>query len=144
MESEGSTINLAYMARREEIPLSCEMPSISDLFNALRKSSDPFGSVNYALALASGYHYSKDWLEADRIIASLKQSEGISEIINDILDWWNKELALKNDAEGHLVIGWLSRHGLAEDPDELSLIDRLNLARKGGWDVPEWMESLPE
>lgn len=133
----ASTNSIAYMARRGEIQLSNVMPSITDLFNALIEKRELVGLVNYSLALASGFHYSKDWLEADKIIASLKQSDEIS----DIIDWWYKDLASKNDAEGHLVTGWLVRHGLAEDPDKLSLKDRLNRAREGGWDVPEWMET---
>ncbi|QPK65050.1 SEL1-like repeat protein [Methylomonas sp. LL1] len=138
-----STNSLAYMARRGEIPVFDELPSITDLFNSLINNNSPFGLVNYSLALASGYLYPKDWLGADKIISSLKLVAGDSDKIQQIINWWHKELALKNDAEGHLVIGWLLRHGLSEDPDKLSLIERLRRAREGGWDVPEWMESIP-
>jgi hypothetical protein len=52
--------------------------------------------------------------------------------------WW-KPLADKDDAEGQLVVGWLMRHRLVEDPDGRDFAERFKAARKGGWAVPDWM-----
>jgi len=45
----------------------------------------------------------------------------------------------EGDPEGHLVTGWLGRHQLATDPDGFQIARRMDLARDGGWLVPEWM-----
>jgi hypothetical protein len=95
--------------------------------------------VNYALCLASGFEYKKDWQLADQVFASIKVKSKSPKVI---LDWWYKKLVRQDDPEGHLVVGWLARHQIVDDPDGLSVEERMQKARAGGWDVPVWMNSL--
>ena len=52
-----------------------------------------------------------------------------------------RELADQGDAEGHLVVAWLARHGKGLLLDDIAPSVRFNNARKGGWAVPAWMEA---
>lgn len=133
-----SGVNLVYMARRSELPPGFDLPPVPTLLEESLTQNDAFGVINYALCLASGFHYNLDWAAADRAIASLVNSE--NNRIPDALNWWHKEIIPPNDPEGHLVVGWLVRHRLVRDPDGISVARRMDYARQNGWSVPEWMD----
>ena len=81
----------------------------------------------------------KDWTAADKVIGSISRT---SEAQKDILNWWYKDLVKRrDDPEGHLVVGWLVRFGIIEDPEGFTIQQRMQKARTGGWDVPSWMDS---
>ncbi|NNJ11630.1 sel1 repeat family protein [Chloroflexales bacterium ZM16-3] len=127
--------NLAFMARRAEVPDGLELPHIKELLTPYINQRKAIGIMNYALCQASGYECAKDWVAADQVIAS------ISSPVYDVVYWWHHKLAVRGDPEGHLVVAWLVRHGFIEDPDGYSISDRVERARAGGWDVPEWFDS---
>jgi TPR repeat protein len=133
-----SGVNLVYMARRSELPPGFDLPPVPTLLEESLTQNDAFGVINYALCLASGFHYNLDWAAADRAIASLVNSE--NDRMPDALNWWHKEIIPPNDPEGHLVVGWLVRHRLVRDPDGISVARRMDYARQNGWDVPDWMD----
>jgi hypothetical protein len=89
--------------------------------------------------MASGFQMPKNWEKADREIADAKDSDEAR--LMEVLQWWWDRLAQQfNDPEGHLVIGWLVRHGALEDPEAKTVAERLAVVRAGGWDVPGWMD----
>jgi hypothetical protein len=94
-----------------------------------------FPQLNQALCLARGFQAELGWAAADQLIKGLSQPE-------EVVAWWHS-LAKAEDPEGHLVLGWFARHGLITDPDDWPFEKRLEAARQGGWDVPDWMFSPP-
>jgi TPR repeat protein len=131
--SQGSRIaslNLAYLLRRGEI-MGDSYPSLDELLLEHLRQKDSFAFVNQALRLARGIQCDADWRAADALFGELQESA-------TVLEWWFAR-SREGDAEGHLVTGWLGRHQLAMDPDGFELGHRMNLARSGGWLVPEWM-----
>lgn len=137
-DKRDSGTNLVYMARRSELPPGLEIPPVPTLLEEALNTQDAFGVINYALCLATGFHYDQDWIVADHTIAALGNSK--SSRITDALNWWHKQIIPPNDPEGHLVTGWLVRHHLVRDPDGISIAQRMAYARKHGWIVPEWMD----
>jgi len=131
--SAEASIDLAYMIRRKEVITSSNLPLIPELLDDSIKDHDPYALVNYSLCLASGIGYNQDWNQADESIGAIND-------VNGVLDWWRK-VAEEGDAEGHLVVGWLVRHGLVDDPDGYTLEQRMDLACEGGWQIPDWMRS---
>lgn len=125
---------LAYMARRSEVPSDLALPTIADLLAQMLDDKESIGIVNHALCFAAGFHFEKNWPNADQLIASITSSK-------DVIPWWYDELVKKGDPEGHLVVGWLVRHNLIKDPDGMTIAERMALARNGGWNVPEWMDA---
>jgi hypothetical protein len=75
-----------------------------------------------------------NWDSADRTVASITGSEELE----PALKWWQNR-ASNQDPEGHLVLGLLARHGLISDPDGWTVVQRLQAALAGGWEVPDWM-----
>jgi TPR repeat protein len=128
--------NLAYMARRLEISSDMIVPPVGELLAKCLDNKEEVGYINYALCLASGYQFAVDWEKADQIISSQRTNR----YAEAVLGWWYEQLAVKNDPEGHLVVGWLVRHHIAKDPDNISIHQRMDLARQGGWNVPAWMD----
>jgi TPR repeat protein len=124
--------NLVYMLRRGEIPAAMDLPAVVDLLAEGIRQKDPFALVNQALCRAAGIQCTADWAAADHLIAGLSRAD-------DVREWWY-ELARRDDPEGHLVIGWLVRHGRIADPDGMDLAQRMARARSGGWQAPEWMD----
>jgi hypothetical protein len=123
--------NLAFMLRRGEVPADLSCPPIDELLAPGLASSINFVELNRALCLAAGFQRSVDWTAADQIIRNLSSPE-------ELISWWHGR-AWAGDAEGHLVLGWLVRHRLVADPDGWTFERRFEEARKGGWDVPDWM-----
>lgn len=125
-----ASLNLAYLLRRGEVSdPSCA--SLDELLSEHLKQNDSFARVNQALRLARGIQCNSDWKQADALFGRLQDS-------GNILEWWFAR-SREGDPEGHLVTGWLGRHQLATDPDGLAVTQRMDLARNGGWAVPEWM-----
>jgi len=125
-----AALNLAYLLRRGEIDdVSC--PSLDELLSEHLKQNDSFAFVNQALRLAKGIQCNIDWKAADILFEKLQDS-------GQVLQWWFGR-SQEGDSEGHLVTGWLGRHHLAVDPDGFQVAQRMDLARRGGWPVPEWM-----
>lgn len=125
-----AALNLAYLLRRGEIA-DGSYPSFDELLSEHLKQHNSFALVNQALRLAKGVQCSVDWKAADILFATLTDS-------GSVLEWWFAR-SQEGDAEGHLVTGWLGRHQLATDPDGFHVAQRMDLARNGGWLVPEWM-----
>lgn len=121
-------INLAYMVRRSELGAEA-YPTLTDLLHTGLGDGNSFAIVNEGLRRAAGIACVPDWRSADEMFASLNGSL-------EIFDWW-MSLARAGDPEGHVVIGWLVRHGLTADPDGLSCSERFEQAN--GWLIPEWM-----
>jgi len=125
-----ASLNLAYLVRRGEITNdSC--PSLDELLSEHLDRRNSFAFVNQALRLAKGIQCNIDWKAGDTLFAGLKDS-------GNVLEWWFAR-SQEGDPEGHLVTGWLGRHYLAVDPDGFQVAQRMDLARRGGWPVPEWM-----
>ena len=132
-ESSGSALNLIQMARRNEIPKDFEMPHLAELFQTA--DLNDIYIVNEALCLAQGFGFPLDWKGADEKIKSLLKLDDLGG-----LDWFDQRASLNDDTEAHLVLGWLTRHDIREDPEGLSAKDRFDKARKGGVQVPLWMD----
>jgi TPR repeat protein len=133
--SSGAKVNLAYMVRRNEIESTLDVPPLKELLSKSVEQKNSVGIINYSLCLAAGTQCDQDWIAADQLLASLANIGNL----NDATEWWHSRIIKDNDPEGHLVMGWLSRHHLAKDPDGLTVADRMNRAREGGWVIPEWM-----
>ncbi len=125
-----SALNLAYLLRRGEIAdVTCS--PLDELLSEHLKQKDSFAFVNQALRLAKGIQCDIDWKAADILFEKLQDS-------GSVLQWWFAR-SQEGDPEGHLVTGWLGRHHLAVDPDGFQVAQRMDLARRGGWPVPDWM-----
>jgi len=130
-----ASLNLAYLLRRGEITdASC--PPLDELLSEHLKQNNSFAFVNQALRLAGGIQCNTDWKAADALFGKLQDSR-------NILEWWFPR-SLEGDPEGHLVTGWLGRHQLATDPEGFAVARRMDLARDGGWRVPQWMNDPPK
>jgi hypothetical protein len=125
-----AALNLAYLLRRGEIAHT-SYPSLDELLSDLIEQKDAFALANQALRLAAGVQCTTDWKAADILFGRIEAS-------TDVLEWWLPR-SREGDPEGHLVTGWLGRYQVAIDPDGFQLAQRMDLARKGGWLVPEWM-----
>jgi TPR repeat protein len=133
--AEGN--NLAYIIRRREVPADMEVPTLNELLDPLLADKSPLALVNQALRLAAGIQAEVDWEKADRVMADI----GTREQAADVFNWW-WGLADRGDAEGHLVLAWLARHSLVQDPNGLNVPKRMARARKGGWNAPAWMDQV--
>lgn len=135
MGAEGEGNNLAYMVRRGEIPDGLEVPPVTELLQPLVEQKSSLALVNQALAMAAGVQREENWEAADEVMGQIPDRENAQEALTW---WWG--LAEGGDAEGHLVVGWLVRRGLADDPNRHSISRRMTRARKGGWKIPAWMD----
>ena len=132
--SRIASLNLAYLLRRREI-MDDSCPSLDELLSEHLSQKNSFAFVNQALRLARGIQCNSDWNAADNLFAQVEDS-------GNVLEWWFAR-SQEGDPEGHLVTGWLGRHQLATDPDGFQVARRMDLARSGGWLVPEWMNDPP-
>jgi hypothetical protein len=91
-----------------------------------------FAEINYALCLARGFQCPVDWRTADQLVRQVSSPQDL------VKKWWYP-IAQSGDPEGHLVLGWLARHRLVVDPEGWHFTKRLETARSGGWDLPDWL-----
>jgi TPR repeat protein len=122
------------LARRNEIPAGARIDFDERWLDAIGDDSWGLMNLNDGLAWASGFRRGQDWGRADVLVSLIEPKH-----TRAILRFWG-DLAKRNDPEGHLVLGWLQRHGLVSDPEGMSVADRFGLARTGGWDVPSWLQ----
>jgi TPR repeat protein len=127
--------NLVYMLRRGDIPAELDGRLPDELLADELAENDPFARLNLALCLAQGFRMDIDWMRADAIVRS------IGDRAKDLIGWWTT-LAEGNDPEGHLVLGWLGRHGLIPDEDQKAFPLRLQAATVR-YTIPSWMFSSP-
>src|SRR5687768_2112581 len=106
-----SSTNLAYLIRRGELG-GVEFPPLSELLQKGLDAGHEFARINQALRMAAGVQCTVDWRSADDLVASLPGTQRV-------VEWW-QTLCEDGDPEGHLVIGWLVRHGLTADSGGLS------------------------
>lgn len=133
----GAAASLAFLLRRRQLDQTISVPdatgpaSIDTLLEEGVLRGLPFAQINKALVFALGFECEPDWEEADRLVSTLRSTLGI-------LEWW-WSLALDGDAEGDLVLAWLCRHGLAEDPEYISVEQRFDRVDRRLCLVPDWM-----
>jgi hypothetical protein len=125
--------NLFYMLRRNETQSLVDDGDPHALVDALVLQKQGFAIANKALALAAGFACKVDWHAADALIASVPDDQ-----VHTLVSWWH-DLAKSEDAEGHLVLGWLTQHGKAADPDGWPARRRFTEANHLGWNVPDWL-----
>jgi hypothetical protein len=132
--SPGDAINLAYLCRRGDVPSDYQVPLVEPLLAADGvPRDDSLSRVNLALGRAAGFQSAADWTAADDLMSRVHAT-------SDLCEWW-RGLAEDDDPEGHLVLGWLARHGRVADPDDWSVAARMAAARGGGLPVPEWLDA---
>ena len=122
------------MLRRDEIPehLHHQIPPFIELLATDIENNDPFALANLALCYAQGFQMPINWKEA-----SQKMSD-MDEVPPELVAWWHG-MANKNEAEGHVILGWLQEiHGIA-DPDGKTTTQRFQAAREAGLDIPEFV-----
>ncbi|WJD83796.1 SIR2 family protein [Priestia megaterium] len=125
--------NLYYILRRKEIEPSMIPYKMDELIEEPIKNKNPFALINKALYLIEN---DNDWEQADNLIKEIS-FEKSEEAISNALNWW-RQLSENNDPEGHLVIAWLSRHQLINDPNDLNLEERLEKVNNH-YNLPEFM-----
>ncbi|KAB2451505.1 SIR2 family protein [Bacillus thuringiensis] len=135
--SDIAGINLSYMIRRKEIEYTHEKYNIDDLLKKGFENKNAFAYVNKALYLVRNKWDLEYWLKADELIRALYEVS--PQELDDILNWWSS-LSELHDVEGDLVVGWLLRHQLIEDPKGYTLKERLDKA-KAEWFVQDFMYS---
>lgn len=127
-----SGTSLAYMLRRNEIRGREPFNNIYLLLqNSLEVNSDT-AVINLALTIiADNDSNEANWKYADFLIKNLFKCSITA-------NWWYESAKKENDYEGHLIIGWLVKYSIIQDPDDISYKDRFNIARTK-WNIPDWM-----
>ena len=126
--------NLFYMLRRgESVGVETTVNAYA-LVDKLVEQKYSFALVNKALALAAGYACEGDWQAADALIGEIV----VDEDNVDLVEWWH-DLARKEEGEGHLIIGWLTHHGIITDPEGCRPRQRFLKAMQLGWSIPAWL-----
>lgn len=125
-------VNIFYLLRKQEVQKNMIPYSMDELLAPKINDKNPFALINQAM-----YKIEVDnkWDEADSLISLIdnnKENIGMEEVTK----WWH-DLSLLGDQEGDLVLAWLVRHKLINDPDNLTLKDRIK--RVTAWVVPEFM-----
>lgn len=142
---KGSIIggnNLAFMARRKEVPECMRVPPLSELLKKGVQEKFNFSLVNKALCIINGLGATVDWKKADHIIASVGTLAEEPDS-HPILFWHELTKKPEDATEGHLVVGWLCYHNKGPDPDAMTISERLKLAMEGGIDLPDFLISGP-
>lgn len=134
-EGDGTAANnVFYLLRRGDVASEVGETNPHALVDSLVAEKHPFAMVNKALALAAGFACDVDWKAADALIKEVVIDEGNK----DLVEWWHR-LTTEGEGEGHLVLGWLSHHGIITDPDGRRPQQRFEEAGKLGWTVPAWL-----
>jgi len=130
--SEQSGTSLAYMLRRNEVRGTIPTSNIYMLLEKSLKSSSDTAIINLAMSIINENSFSdSNWKIANSLIKGLFKCA-------ESANWWYESTMNGKDLEGHLVLGLLSKHGIITDPDNLSYLERFNIA-KSKWDIPNWL-----
>lgn len=135
LESSVEYNNLGFLLRRNEVPveLVAECPAIDVLLPVPTEESGKFNILNWVLYQARKPEISMSSLDENMM--------RVGDAAEEIVEWWHP-MAQNGDPEGHLVLGWLTRLGLIQDPDKKSPVERFQEAQKGNWNIPqEWMSA---
>lgn len=130
MGSVDCDVSLAYMLRRNEAPAGYTLPSINELLKPAVSSGVVIAKINQALSIYQKQNGDGSWFQADKIMKALTGD------LEEAVEWWHK-LANLEDAEGHLVIGWLVFHNKIIDPDGMTPTERFMEAAVEGWNIPK-------
>lgn len=132
MGSMVAGTSLAYMSRRNEVKGQDNLPSILQLLERGLYNNDDTAIINLVLTIVSDDKLDDNWLKADLILTNLDKCAIAAK-------WWY-DIAHKNDdAEGHLVLGWLSKHKKIYDPDKMHYTERFSKAIEKGYYIPSWL-----
>lgn len=121
---------LAYMIRRGEL----KMDEPKSIYNLLQKdlyNGSITATLNLVLLWVRDSLNNEDWIRADLVISNLGDC-------SMSMGWW-LDIALVNDKEGHLVLGWLSKHNKIRDPHKITFKDRFLKAKSKEFQVPKWL-----
>lgn len=129
--------NLFYMLRRHEASVHLADTNPHQLVDVLVEKEYAFAIVNKALAMAAGFECVEDWHAADSLMSKVVVESDSAELV----EWWHA-LSKNDDGEGHLVLGWLARHGKIGDPEGIAAKQRLVAAQRRGWNVPDWLLAI--
>nr|WP_154889776.1 tetratricopeptide repeat protein [Paenibacillus xylanexedens] len=121
---------LAYILRRDELKLD-EPQSIYNLLQKDLCNDSHTAILNLVLLWVRGSSNDFDWQRADLLLCNLGDC-------SMSMNWW-LDIALLNDKEGHLILGWLSKHNKIRDPNNMNFKDRLLKAKSREFRVPEWL-----
>jgi|GEM_PF-2007409 len=148
----GHLDNIEYLDiyRRSKTFTATLLPTQADLLVPSLAKRELFGVVNSALYLVTRKDIAADWDQADQTVGSIRmaykdcveqgQKDQFLKELSFIIAWWGK-LAEYQEAEGHLVLGWLARHNIVADNGAWTVGEHLARARAGGWNVPAWMDN---
>ncbi|WP_160726165.1 SIR2 family protein [Bacillus sp. USDA818B3_A] len=131
-------VNIFYLLRKEGIQQNIIPFTMEELITPKLNENEPFAIVNQALYLIESDE--RNWVEADNLISKIKESPEYDKL-DDVESWWYN-LSISEDTEGDLVLAWLVRHRLIEDPQELSIRDRLEKVNQ--WKIPDFMFSYAD
>jgi len=125
--------NLFYLLRKKEI-IPTNLPyTMEELIEPGLNEKLSFALINKAMY---SIEESSEWELADNLFSQIELTNETSDDIEDVKSWW-LDLANSGDIEGDLVLAMLNRHNLINDPDELSIKDRLG--KLTGWDIPNFL-----
>ncbi|MGX1829138.1 metallophosphoesterase [Paenibacillus taichungensis] len=128
--------SLAYMIRRREVKLQ-EVITKYSVLNLLEKdlrNNEVTAILNLVLSFVLLDPTEEGWVFGDKIIRTLDDC-------NMEVQWWF-ESAEENDAESQLILGWLSKYNLINDPYNMNYKQRLDIAKKNGMSIPKWLYTL--
>lgn len=123
--------SIAYMLRRKELKSHENVGSIFTLLENELYNNDITAYLNLVLAIVREQTLDSEWLKADSIIQKLGNC-------SLYLGWW-LDIALSDDPEGHLILGWLSKHHKIDDPSGYTFKTRFAKARCHDYKIPDWM-----
>ncbi|KEZ47178.1 SIR2 family protein [Metabacillus indicus] len=126
-------VNIFYLIRKREVQKNMIPYTMEELITPRLNDNDPFAIINQALYLIEIDN--GNWVEADNLFNRI---ENTHEELNQlgVISWWHN-LSLSGDDEGDLVLAWLLRHNLIEDPNDMSIRDRLVKVRE--FNIPDFM-----
>ncbi|MBW7454298.1 metallophosphoesterase [Paenibacillus sepulcri] len=129
---EQSGTSLAYMLRRNEVRGNISTNNFYSLLEKSLKSNSDTAIINLAISfIDEDSSNDSNWKIANSLIEGLFKCSLST-------NWWYESVTRGKDVEGHLVLGLLVKHGIINDPDNLSYLERFNTAMSK-WGIPQWM-----
>lgn len=123
--------SLAYMLRRKELKTTENVFSTFALLENELFNNDITANLNLVLSIVREQTLDTEWLKADSIIKSLGDCS-LS------IGWW-LNIAFSDDPEGHLIIGWLSKHDKIKDPLGYTYKTRFAKVKGRDYTIPSWL-----